>query len=338
MTHHDSSGPCPHDLAWAGGAPPDPVPEDVLEPVLLEEVEPWEELERHTGRYGDEAPPRAWFLGEAPAPEAEPVDAEGRARMAVEVRASPMLRWLREILTFVGEGRKVTHAGTFYVTEVKQFLRETRPAAARSRDRWGTEQTGPSLDERLRLLRMLGWLETVERTVRPTAACPAPAELHAADGEALADVVRTLLAAIVERSRRHGGGVPRFAPAVAPDPRALLDALLVTTRHEGLLLPWSPQDGHIDHCWQACDYVVGLLGHPHIRRVPLDPVSGHPDPRELAGLAAIDATLGDLVRWGVLEAEKVRDDSGEPLRSLTTRYRGPLVLRGAVAEVRQGLW
>ncbi|QCR52256.1 hypothetical protein C1N80_00770 [Brachybacterium sp. SGAir0954] len=282
--------------------------------------------------------PRPWFLGDVPVPEAvDPDDPEGRALLRSQLPAFDWPGHLQDLLDFVGEGRRVTRTGTFYVADVRAYRRGGR-CPARRRDRWSTWDPAPGLDERARMLRGLGWVEIVDHVLQPTALCPDREALRDAAGTAMLQAMRDGLAAILaQRLQRQGHDLWLRAEDSPREP--LTEALLLATRPEGLLLPWAPMDGDLDHCRQVCEYLAGLLQHPAIRSVPLDPYTGHPHPAALRELAHLGAVLEDLVRWGVLSAEGGDPELERSVRAgIATRYRAPLVLRAAIAEVEAGMW
>lgn len=244
--------------------------------------------------------------------------------MMAELEQNALLTEMRELLDFIGDGRRLTAAGTLYVVEKKEFHRSSsRAGAGGARNDWYEHRW---LDERLDLLCRIGWLEVEERVLR-TASVPAIDALRSGEPDSVLDAARELFAAVLRRT------LPREPRGLTLRTRSLdLDALLIATGPDGLTLPWAPYGGEFTHCAEVVAFLVRLLGHPHIHEVPIARYGGHPEAGALASLASLRDELSPLVSWGILTSEQDHPDYEWEIHDVL--YRAPTLLRGAVARVR----
>lgn len=299
--------------------------------------------------FGDEPPggsvapaarPRAWFLGDAPAPEEEPEDEAGRAAMAADAAQLPFLQVVRHLLEFIGDGCRTTKLGALYVVD----RRRIEELCADSSDGWSWRPHGT--DQRVQhawlVLLRHGWLAREDGWVWPTGKPLLGVGPDALTAQGL-EGTRRLLAAALGSDSPEGRSVP--GTEMTDD---VLDALLVAAGPDGLTLPDPPRDGRLIHCFESVDFLVGLIHHPHVRDVPLDRGSGHIADSALHRLALTVGAMEHLDRGGLVtvQGEEGVDDPGEDWhqdwyamgtsdRESARIYRAPVLMRGAIALVRE---
>lgn len=266
-----------------------------------------------------QAPARAWFLGEGEIPPAqEPAGDAGLEQMHQEATALPLLEDLRRALDLIGDGLPVKRNGDPYVRDIREFARrQGAPAYAYAYDR-----SSPSFTELVDLLDALGWVGTEDRLLHLTEESPAEGGLDP-EAEGYLDAVRAVMREGVRSAQRR----PWWHMHAAEE-RTVRDALLIATTDEGLLLPWASPYGSLHHCREHALYLVDLLGHPRIRDIPLDHETGHISAAALTELAACRESMDRLEAWGLVAHEEMdehRRDAGY------SRYRAPLLMRGVLA-------
>lgn len=295
----------------------------------------WDEDVEELGRDRriDAAPPRpvrAWFVGEGPVPTEEPADPGGLALMRDEADGLLLVEGLRAALALIGDGLRLTTAGKPFVADMKKYVDPSgRPSFCSSR-----YYSQLSFERLLTLLRDLGWVRTEERTLLPVPGSPADGGL-APESEGFLDAVR---AALVEVIRPHW---PRALWKDDEDPApALPDVLCLATADGGVELPVLP--GCMSHCWENTEFLVSLIAHPRITDVPLDR-TGHVRQSALAALETCESTMHELVSLGILSVTTARSDVQDEdyyeyedyaRQRPAPRFTAPLLLRGAVAELR----
>lgn len=265
---------------------------------------------------------REWFLGAVEPPTAEPTDPDGVAQMRVELATNPLLELLRGALDHIGDGLRVTARGRPYVADVRRF-RQTR---TEGRDSYDADRFfgAPGLEGAADLLLKLEWVEVSDGMLRPVDT-PALADPSAPD-DAVVEAAREVFAEVLRTEQTPGPWGARPA-----DAQVLHDALLIASGPEGLRLPWVPYNGQFLHCDHVVHFLVELLTYPNIRHLPLDRRTGHPQEAALVRLQSLRDTMDRLMRWGVISKSGpayYEDDIDEAL------YRAPLVIRGAVAQLR----
>lgn len=294
---------------------------------------------------------RAWFLGGAPAPAAEPAGQAGRAAMAAELDGLPFLLWVRALLGFVGEGCRLTKQGRMFATDRRQI--EALCSDGAESFRRAPYGTSSRFDLAWATLLADGLLVREEGWVRPSGA-PLPVTTEELCSEAGLEQLRTLLAAALESV-----GAARTVFWTPLEVTAdVLDAVLVASGSEGLMLPEELSADGVVHCAESQHVLLELLRHPHIREVPRDPHSGHVARAAVERLARTADTLDHLVDCGLLRREDIEVevrrtdehcggadrsdgpgaiddyyDLGEPRTSRKQIIRAPQLLRGAVAQV-----
>lgn len=288
-----------------------------------------EELGR--GRPVEDAPPRptrAWFVGEGPVPTEEPADAEGLALMRVQADELLLVEGLRAAVDLIGEALRLTTAGKPFVADMKKYADPSgQPSYSYSR-----YYSPLSFERMLTLLTKLGWVRTEGRMLLPVPGSPADGGL-APESEGFLDAVRAALVEVIRPSwPRAQWDVDEEDPAPA-----LPDVLLLATTEGGVELPALP--GCLSHCWENTEFLVGLIAHPRITDVPLDR-TGHVSQTALAALESCESTMRALVSHGVL-SENSHDSYEHYARyedyarqRPAPRFTAPLLLRGAVAELR----
>jgi len=280
---------------------------------------------------------RPWFLGEAPAPTEEPSDEQGRAAMRAELVTNPLIRVLASLLEFIGEGRRVTKQGRLFAVDRRELIAQIWPG--RNRD-YDPDACG--VENAWTLLLSNGWLALADGQVRPAEAPPFPGGFDA-DAEHYLEACRLAFASVLETDDvgPYGWGA-RYADD------DVLEALLIATSPTGLTLPDHPVDGTIVHCREMVRLLVDVVRHPWIRDVPINRSTGHIESAALRHLARCGEALWSLPRRGVVAVEEEPHElptyeqySGAGYvdppteRDHTTRFLAPVVMRGAVALVRE---
>lgn len=279
---------------------------------------------------------KAWFLGEAPAPADEPSDEAGRSAMAAEAAQLPLLQVTHHLLEFVGDGCRATKTGALFAIDRRRIgKRWNEESGGRS---WLRHHTEWQVADAWVVLTDHGWLTVEDGWARPTGKPLVSVGSEAATDEEL-EGTRQLLAAVLESASVDSLRHP-FEEEPAED---LWDALLVASGPEGLVLPDLPRDSRLLHCAESVSFLVGLVGHPYVREVPLDHASGHIADSALHRLARTSQALAQLSGWGVLtdggkdlEAwEEYWYEDDAPGSTSAQTYRAPVLMRGAVALVRE---
>lgn len=291
------------------------------------------------GRYDpdlSEQENRPWFLGEAPAPAEEPSDDRAQEEMRAELVTYPLVRLLTALLEFIGDGRRVTKQGRLFAADRKEFVGRFGPARS-----WAYGADAYDVEAAWKLLLTNGWLALADGQVRPAADPPFPGGFDAG-AEHYLEACRLVVASVLETDDvgPYGWGA-RYADD------EVLEALLIASSPAGLTLPDHPVDGTIVHCDEMVRLLVGLVRHPWIRDVPIERSTGHIEAAALRRLAWCGEALWSLCRRGVLVVETdpyeldEYEDYGSGYidpprqRDRTTRFRAPIVMRGAVELVRE---
>lgn len=289
--------------------------------------------------------PLHWCLADAPAPMSEPTDEEGRAEMLAELDRLPFLQAIGHVVAFVGEGRRLTKQGELFAVDRRQLESRLLEVDDHRTGEWyGNSQI---LHVAWNVLLSSGLLVKREGHVEPAMG-------HAGDEESAEGAenalrrARSLLAAALESSATSA----EFAYWDDGLDEDGLDALLVASGPEGLLLPRIPPDGELIHCGEVVQFMLQLLRHPYIREVPIDRRTGHPLARGLGALERLSRTMGRLRDSGLLLLDQERPDREGTLEGadhgwaeygqypedsyLTpmVHYRAPVAMRGAIAMVR----
>lgn len=277
---------------------------------------------------------RAWFLGSAPMPTKEP-DAD-REERAAQLGHLPFLRWVHHVLDFIGDECRLTKQGALFAVDRKQLEKLcTAPSRGFA---WFTYGTSPRVQLAWTVLTRHGWLARGDGWVRPTGK-PLPAAEGAACTEEDLDGARRLLVAALE-----GIGTPnRYYPSTDVTDDAVLDALLVASGPEGLVLPDHLEDGALDRCTESALLLAELSRYPHIHEVPRDPRSGHVTVGAVRQLAEVSRAFEHLVDCGLVRVDGREDLEGTgddlfrdelPGEGRPRVYRTPGLMRGVVEQVR----
>ena len=285
----------------------------------------------------DSAP---WFLGEAPVPVIEPKGVGERADMLAELERLPFLMTVRHLLDFVGERRRLTKQGELFAVD----RRELERLLCREEPHWSVRRydSGQTRDLAWKTLLDSGVLITGDGQVRP-----APSRLEdpwdPGDPEQSLMGVQSLVEVALETALTS-----RAFTAWNVTPEAhLMDALLIASGPDGLLLPTLPRDGHLVHCDEVVDFMSQLVRHPWIHEVPLDRITGHPSSAGLHDLLLTVHQLQWLDGCGLLTSlhrtGEWEEDGGavleydysqrHPPGAATVLYRVPVAMRSAIARV-----
>lgn len=229
----------------------------------------------------DSAP---WFLGGAPVPDIEPKGVGERAGMLAELERLPFLVTVRHLLDFVGERRRLTKQGELFAVD----RRELERLLSGEEPHWSVRRydSGQTLHLAWKTLLDSGVLIKGDGQVRPD---PSKREdqWDPADPEQPLTWAQSLVEAALETALTSREFT---AWKVIPEEH-LMDALLIASGPDGLLLPTLPRGGHLVHCDEVVDFMSQLVRHPWIREVPLDHFTGHPSS---AGLQDLLRTVHQL--------------------------------------------
>lgn len=274
---------------------------------------------------------RPWFFGDAPVPHDEPEDDAGRATMSFQLAHLPFVQAVHLLHDFIGDGRRVTQQKTLYVAERKE-LADLEQAAPDERS-WGLHTTSQAMNLAWSVMTEHGWLEFEDRSVRRTSKPLFPADAGALSEPDLG-LARSLLADTLTATGRVSKHL--WGDRDREDP--LLEALLIASSPEGLMLPDHPHDGMVLHCGEMVRFLSALIRHPHIWDVPIDPRTEHVDNAQLAALAELSWDLQHLVDRGLIHRERPDHEDQHREGRLDPDppavYRAPLIMRGVVRELR----
>ena len=286
-----------------------------------------------------------WFLGEAPVPGREPQDAEERAGMLAEFEQLPFLLTVRHLLDFVGEGRRITKQGELFAVdrrELEELLDEVD-----TRWSWHLHGSGQILHLAWRTLLSRRVLFREEGQVRPVLK-RLEDQWDSSDPEQQLKGMQSQVETALEAALTSH----EFTPWSVGFDDHLMDALLIASGPDGLLLPTLPPDGDLVHCREVVQFMSQMLRHPWIRQVPLDHVTGHPSEHGLRALSHTLYVMGRLNDCGLLTSAPERSDPdsawegdgqvvldyGPSVRdrrySPMALYRAPVAMRGVIARVR----
>ncbi|MFC7375435.1 hypothetical protein ACFQRD_09200 [Brachybacterium sp. GCM10030268] len=268
-----------------------------------------------------------WFLGDAPTSTTESADAARPAAMAVGLDQLPFFRTMRHLVDFIGEGRRLTKRGDLFAVDRRQVERSIFGDAPI--DTWWRHR-GDSLTQFVwSVLIRHGVLLRADGSVRVSEGHRASSMAGTVPGldvdEAESMIEIGLEHADVGTGLWFGG----TGGVLSEDS---LDALLVASGPDGLVLPDHPGDAELIHCSETVHFLVGLLRHPHIRDVPIDRRTGHVVAAELWRLVRVSLSMDNLVSRGLVLGGGC-DDEAE--RDLGRTYRAPVEVRGAVARMRE---
>ena len=289
----------------------------------------------------DSAP---WFLGEAPVPVIEPKGVGERAGMLAELERLPFLVTVRHLLDFVGERRRLTKQGELFAVD----RRELERLLSGEEPHWSVRRydSGQTLHLAWKTLLDSGVLIKGDGQVRPD---PSKREdpWDPADPEQPLTWAQSLVEAALETALTSR----EFTAWTVIPEEHLMDALLIASGPDGLLLPTLPRGDHLVHCDDVVEFMSQLLRHPWIREVPLDHITGHPSSTGLRALSRTRYLLERLDGCGLLtsplesphQADAWDEDSTavleydyspwHPPYAATALYRVPVAMRSVIARV-----
>lgn len=285
----------------------------------------------------DSAP---WFLGEAPVPVIEPKGVGERAGMLAELERLPFLVTVRHLLDFVGERRRLTKQGELFAVD----RRELERLLSGEEPHWSVRRydSGQTLHLAWKTLLDSGVLIKGDGQVRPD---PSKREdpWDPADPEQPLTWAQSLVEAALETALTSR----EFTAWTVIPEEHLMDALLIASGPDGLLLPTLPRGDHLVHCDEVVDFMSQLVRHPWSREVPLDHLTGHPSSAGLQDLLRTVHQLEWLDGCGLLTSlhrtGEWEGDGGavleydysprHPPSAEAVRYRVPVAMRSVLARV-----